>query len=181
MFSSTFIVLTEDDICLYAKYILPLSCLPTLQIVLWPNVLTSILFPVNESIWEHGKLILISFLLLYPIKRLIFKDNNNDMYNNIIAGIICIVLTYLIFTPIFLYVLKTNDNMVVTIGVYVVCIIISLIVREKLIKGFEKDDILGITFAMCLFIVFGILTYNPIKKPIFYDYKNKVYGIKNNP
>ena len=147
-----------------------------------PNILTSILFPVNESIWEHGKLILISFLLLYPINKLIFKENKNGIYSNVITAIICIILTYLIFTPIFLYVLKTNDNMVVTITIYVLCIILSLIIREKFIASpFEKDYVLGMVFAMCLLIIFGILTYNPIKKPIFYDYKNKVYGIKNNP
>lgn len=149
---------------------------------MWPNVLTSILFPVNESIWEHGKLILIAFLLLYPINKLIFKETKNGLYSNVVTGIICIVLTYLIFTPIFLYILKTNDNMVVTIGIYVICIILSLIIREKFIRSpFENAYILGLVFAICALIIFGILTYNPIKKPIFYDYKNKVYGINNNP
>ena len=145
---------------------------------MWPNVLTSILFPVNESIWEHGKLILISFVLLYPIKRFIFKDDANSFSSNIITSILCIALTYLIFTPIFLYILKMQDNMVVTIIVYFVCIVLSLIIRELLIRErLEHDFIGGVIAFIALLIIYGILSYNPIKKPIFYDYKKEIYGI----
>ena len=149
---------------------------------MWPNALTSILFPVNESIWEHGKLILMSFVLLYPIKRFIFKDDANSFSADIITALICIALTYLIFTPIFLYILKTQDNMVVTIVIYLVCIVLSLIIREKYVaKRLNHDCVIGITFLIALIIIFGILTYNPAKKPIFYDYKKEVYGIDIRP
>lgn len=144
----------------------------------FPNVLSSIFFPVNESIWEHGKLILTSFCLLFPIDRLIFKSNDNSISSNCLTAIICILLTYLVFTPIYLYILKTKDNMVLTISIYVVCIILSMIIREKFIKNkLEHEHYMGIILFVTLYIIFGILTYNPIKKPIFYDYKNEVYGI----
>ena len=149
---------------------------------MWPNVLTSVIAPVNESIWEHGKLTLLSFILLYPIDRLFFKHDRKSFSSTIITALICICLTYLIFTPVFLYILKTNDNMVVTISIYVICVLISLIINEKyILKHFIDNYSIGIVLSLGLLIVFGILTYNPFKKPIFYDYKNQVYGIDINP
>lgn len=147
----------------------------------FPNVLTSIFFPVNESIWEHGKLILTSFVLLYPIDRLIFKSNDNSISSNAITAIICIVLTYLIFTPVYLYILKTNDNMVLTISIYIICIVLSMIIRERYKNFFTNEQYMGCILFVTLYIIFGILTYNPIRKPIFYDYKNETYGINIRP
>lgn len=145
---------------------------------MWPNFLTSVLFPVNESIWEHGKLILSSFLLLYPIDRIIFKEEGPCFSTNIITSVICIMLTYLIFTPIFFYILKTNDNIVVTLIIYFLCIVLSLIVREKIIRNRCKDPLVGTIVLITLLFIYTIVTFNPIRKPIFYDYKNKIYGIR---
>ena len=148
----------------------------------WPNLFTALFFPVNESIWEHGKLILYSFLVLYPIDKLLYKDNLPSFSSNVVASIICIILTYAIFTPIFIYILKTNDNIIITLSIYMLCIILSLIIREKYINHIFKNDYhVGLIIFITASSIFGILTYNPRKNPLFYDYKDGIYGVNNNP
>ena len=48
---------------------------------IFPNIFTSIFFPVNESIWEHMK-ILFTSSLLYGIIDYIILKKNNIKYNN---------------------------------------------------------------------------------------------------
>ena len=147
-----------------------------------PNFLTSILFPVNESIWEHGKLIVLSFLILTVIDKYITKKNYNSANDNFLAAIICIILTYLIFTPIYLYVLKTEDNIAITLAIYTISIIISLIIREKYIKklnGVNKN--IGTIGFLALILLYGILTYYPLQLPLFYDYNKQLYGLNIRP
>ena len=146
-----------------------------------PSFITSIFFPVNESIWEHGKMTLSSFFVLTIIEKFLLKDETNTIYINFLASIICIVLTYILFTPIFLYILKTNDNLVITIIVYIICIITSIFIKEKYLKN-EKNpykERLSILGIMLIYIIYTFFTYNPLKKPIFYDYNENIYGIKS--
>ena len=146
----------------------------------FPCTLTSIFFPVNKSIWEHGKMIIMAFIFYILIEKFIFKENTNIIFSNLLACDTCIVLDFVIFTPIFLYIMKTKDNMIVTIGIYLLCIIISLIIKEKIYKK-EKDDkkeIIAIICFVFMIIFFAVLSYHPIKLPIFYDYNKNIYGIK---
>lgn len=144
-----------------------------------PNTIIGLLFPVNESIWEHGKMIIMSFISWLLIEKYLFRDETNIIVSNFLSCVICITLDFLIFTPIYLYVLNTNDNMVVTLGVYLFSIIVSLAVRELFIRD-EKDirkEMLSIVGFLVFIIFFAVLTYYPLELPIFYDYNKKIYGI----
>ncbi len=136
------------------------------------------IFPVNESIWEHGKMIMLSYLVLTLIDKLIYKESN--IFSNFISFIICMILDFVIFTPIFLYILKTHENMFITLLIYFICIIISLIIKEKYLKRFEskKNNYYSLFGYILITIVFLVLTYYPIELPIFYDYNKHIYGIK---
>jgi len=144
-----------------------------------PLFITSLIFPVNESIWEHGKMTLLSFIVWTLIEKYIFKDDTNVIYSNLITSIICIILTDIVFGLIFFYVLKTKDNLPVTIIIYTICIIISLFLKEKFIRK-EKNinrEYAAIIGYIMLILIFAFLTYYPIKLPIFYDFNKKIYGI----
>lgn len=145
----------------------------------FPHMITSLLFPVNESIWEHGKMILSAFVGWILIEKHIFKDRTNVVVSNLIAALICIILNLLIFTPIFLYILKTEDNLPLTIMIYAICIIISLYIREKYLR--KENDIVhelwGILIFVIIFCALGTLSYYPLRYPIFYDYNKELYGI----
>jgi len=136
------------------------------------------IFPVNESIWEHGKMIMLSFLFLTLFDKIYYKENN--LFSNFISFLICIILDFIIFTIIFLYILKTKDNLFLTLLVYGICIIISLFIKEKYLKKYcsKKYNLYSIFCYVLITILFLVLTYYPLKQPLFYDYEKNLYGIE---
>ena len=146
----------------------------------FPNFFTSLFFPVNESIGEHNKIIVGSFLFWAIIEKIYYKKKKNVIFAESISSLVCMILVMLIFTPVYLYILKTNDNMIVTFGIFILAIIISQIVSYKLLQKeyYSKLEELGIILFVIFFLINIIFTYYPPKVALFYDYTNKLYGLK---
>ena len=146
----------------------------------FPTFFTSLFFPVNESIWEHNKIIVMSFLVLAVFEKLHYKKGKNVIFTECISSLVCMILVMLIFTPIYLYILKTNDNMIVTFAIFLLSISISQIVSYKLLqKEYNpKLEELGVILFVIFFLINIIFTYYPLHVAIFYDYTNKIYGLK---
>lgn len=147
---------------------------------LLPSKLTSIFFPVNESIWEHNKIIILAFFIWSLLEKLYYKDRKNTIWAGFVSGVLCAILVMIIFSPIYFFILNTNDNMIVVFIIYIISIIISEVVNYKLLKKEQNKNLerLALLGFLCIFILNGILTYYPLKIPIFYDYSNNLYGIK---
>ena len=43
---------------------------------IFPNFFTSLIFPVNESIWEHNKIIIASFLVMGILEKLYYDPQD---------------------------------------------------------------------------------------------------------
>ena len=108
------------------------------------------------------------------------KKRKNVIFAECISSLVCMILVMLIFTPVYLYILKTNDNMIVTFGIFILAIIISQIVSYKLLQKeyYSKLEELGIILFVIFFLINIIFTYYPPKVALFYDYTNKIYGLK---
>ena len=83
----------------------------------FPNTIFSILFPVNESIWEHMKLIVTPALIFSIFEYIIYKRKkiifNNFFLSYSISMILGIILYLLIYLPIdYIF----GHNMVVAIS-----------------------------------------------------------------
>ncbi len=146
---------------------------------IFPNFFTSIFFPVNESIWEHNKIIVLSFLVLAIFEKLILKSGKSTFFINLISSIICILLLDLTFTPIYLYILNAQENFPLVIILYTFSIITSIIISNKFMLENNKkvEACSGLAFIL-IFIILGILTYYPPKLALFYDYSTSHYGIE---
>lgn len=146
----------------------------------FPNFFTSLFFPVNESIWEHNKIIVGSFLIWAIIEKIYYKKRKNVIFAESISAIVCALLVMIIFTPIYLYILKTNDNMIITFGIFILAIIISQIISYYLLQreyNLKLEEIGSILFI--IFILINIIfTYYPPNVALFYDFTNKIYGLK---
>lgn len=146
-----------------------------------PNFITSLFFPVNESIWEHNKLILLSYFLWMIIQFFLYNDSKkNIITSSFVGALLCIFILNLSFTPVYLYVMNANDNFVVTMIFYIVSIILSLIINTKILKKafnnrWKKISLIGFGIS---FIVLAILTYNPLFYDIFYDFSKGIYGLE---
>lgn len=146
----------------------------------FPNFFTSLFFPVNESIWEHNKIIVGSFLILAIIEKIYYKKRKNVIFAEAISALVCMTLVMLIFTPVYLYILKTNDNMIVTFAIFIIAITISQIVSYHLLQKeyHPRLEELGVILFVIFFLINIIFTYYPPKLAIFYDYTNQIYGLK---
>lgn len=146
----------------------------------FPNFFTSLFFPVNESIWEHNKIIVGSFLILAIIEKIYYKKRKNVIFAEVISALVCMTLVMLIFTPVYLYILKTNDNMIVTFAIFIIAITISQIVSYHLLQKeyYPRLEELGVILFVIFFLINIIFTYYPPKLAIFYDYTNQIYGLK---
>lgn len=157
-----------------------LFCFPLHFLYNWsPNSLFSIFVPVNESIWEHMKLIYTSFLLYGIIDYILLKKNlkfHNFLFQLWIIPIIGIILYLLIFIPIYSHI---GENMVISIGLLFLIIVIEHIISYFLLqsKPIKYQTVIGIVGIIFIYIIFGYLTYKPIENYLFFDTENEKYGI----
>ena len=145
----------------------------------FPNFLTSIFFPVNESIWEHMKIIfgvivfgsLISLILMNK-----FHIKHNNFYVEIITKAVLGVLFYLIiFIPLYKWL---GENMFISISLMLITYIFVEIIGYKILKLNEMNiNILPIILIFLCYILFFLLTYYPPHNFIFFDEIKLIYGI----
>lgn len=146
-----------------------------------PNPIFSVLFPVNESIWEHMKLLYSGLLSWGLIEYFIIKKRNIKVTNywtglflTMISSIIVYLIIYLPLYNLF------GETKIISIGLLIIVIILSQIFNYFLITKSKENTMLNkISIALILlgYVVFGVLTYNPPKNYIFYDTQDNKYGI----
>ena len=147
-----------------------------------PCGLTAIFFPVNESIWEHQKLIF-SSVIFYGIIDYILLQKFNIKYNNFFASLFVSAVTIIpIFLMIYLpFYYKIGPKMFLNIGVMLISIIISQVISYYILKSkdFNKLNFVSLILIIVSYIVFAYFTYNPIKNKLFFDTEKEKYGINN--
>ena len=148
----------------------------------FPSTLTLIFFPVNESIWEHMKLLFSAVCFYGIIDYIILKKFNikfNNCFTSLFVSALSIIPIYLaIFLPIYY---KIGENMVITISLMLIAIIISQVISYKILKTKDLDriNVVSLILIIISYIVFAYLTYNPIKNELFFDTQKEKYGLNN--
>lgn len=135
----------------------------------FPNFLTSVFFPTNESIWEHMKLLFGSLIISGIIEKIILiklkEDTTNICFSNFISAISSIPIFLIIFLPIYNTI---GENFKITILIMLITIIISKYISYKISNKkdlhFENKTII---LVIITYILFEILTYYPIDNYIF--------------
>ena len=148
---------------------------------IFPNTLFSIFFPVNESIFEHQKMIFSSFIFYGIIDYFVLKKNNISKHNlllsTIISAFVCIGVFLLIWLPIYY---KIGENMILTIIILLIAISLSQIISYYILK-WKKEisyvSYISISVIIATYIVLTYLTYNPPKLEFFFDPLKEKYGI----
>ncbi len=148
---------------------------------LFPNPIISIFIPVNESIWEHMK-ILFTVQILYSIidYKLIKHYNikiNNFKFNIFFTSFISIPIYLLLYLPLY-FIFK--ENMFISISLILIVFAITQYISYKILtsKNNSKLNFISIPLIILCYIIFTILTYYPPHNFLFYDTANKLYGIK---
>jgi hypothetical protein len=113
-----------------------------------PSPITAIFFPVNESIWEHMKIIYTSYLIYSMIDYFwLKKDNkfNNFLLQLFLVPLIGIILYLIIYIPLYN---MFKENMVISI-----LLLFLIIVAEQLISYYILNKKISITKLQSLHIV----------------------------
>lgn len=148
----------------------------------FPNTLFSIFFSVNESIWEHMKMIFTSILLFSIIEYFILKKfnikYNNYLFSKTVEAIISIPIYLLMFLP-FYY--RFGEKMIVIfIMMFITYSIVEYIGYKIMnLNNIKYGNIISIILIIVSYIIFGYLTYHPIKNHLFLDTHNEKYGIND--
>ena len=144
-----------------------------------PSVITTI-FPVNESLFEHMKLIfispIISSVIVYWFFRKKDKIINNYLFGLIVSIIFNIIIFYLVYLPVYY---SVGQSMFMTLSIYFITIVMSNYLYYLIIE-MKNNHKLNIISFFVIVVIGGILTYftyNPIKIDFFRDPITKVYGI----
>ena len=147
-----------------------------------PNSLTAIFFPVNESIWEHQKLMFTSVIMWGIVEYIIlqkFKIKYNNFFTSLFVSALTIIPVFLTIYLPFYY--KIGPKMFLNIGVMGLTIIISQVISYFILKAkdFKNLNIISFILIIICYIILAYLTYNPIKCELFFDIKDEKYGINN--
>jgi len=148
---------------------------------IFPNFITSIISPVNESIWEHMKLIVTSNLIFSIIEYIIYKKKNIKYHNLLlsyaissITGIILYLIIYIPLDKIF------GHNLIIALILLLITFIIISIINYYIMnyEEIKYSNTIGLILIISIYIIFGYLTYNPPHINLFYDKSTNHYGIK---
>ena len=147
---------------------------------LLPNIIFSFIFPVNESIWEHMKIIFTS-TLLYGIIDYILLKKYNIKYNNFpfqlyFTALSAIPIYLVIYLPLYKLL---GENMFISILLLLLVYILQQIISYNILK--EKNikllNTLIVPIILLSYLGFIYLTYNPIHNYLFYDKQKEKYSI----
>ena len=145
-----------------------------------PNTLTSILIPVNESIFEHMKIIFTSTLLYGLIDYTLLKLNNikfnNFIFQLFFTSFISIPIFLIIYLPIRFII---GEYLILTLLLLFITYLISSIISYNILKSISIPilNIISIPLIILIYLIFSYFTYNPPKNFFFLDTLTNSYGI----
>ncbi len=147
----------------------------------FPNPIFSILFPVNESIWEHMKLLYTGILSWGLIEIILLKKNkinyNNYPYQLFLTSFTSIIVYLILYLPIYNLI---GEKLIISISLLFIVILLEQILSYYLLKQKKETDILdkiSIILIILFYMILLNLTYDPPKNYIFYDPVENKYGI----
>lgn len=131
--------------------------------------------PINESIWEHLKLMFFPFLIWWIIIYMIKKSKHEIQLNTwIISAAISLFVAPL--SVVFLYYSYTGalgiESVLIDILLVFICYFVALCLASHLLNHSSPDKwkvIIAITVIVILFISFVTFTIKPPELRIFYD------------
>ena len=146
----------------------------------FPSFITTI-FPVNESLYEHLKMIFITPVIISTVLYFIFvwkkRPIDNYLGGLFISTIFNIIFFYLVYIPIYHWI---GENMIITLIIYFISIAVSQFINYLIIRRPYNRTLNIVSLILLITTLIGLLyfTYNPIEIEFFLDRNNNYYGIR---
>ena len=137
---------------------------------------------VNESVWEHLKLVFYPMLIAAIVEYFFVKDVSNNYVEAKTIGIftaICfIIVSFFTYSGIIV-----TSIIVIDILIFIISIILGEYVAYRLMKRENESTVttecLSIIILVFLLLCFIIFTYLPPEVNLFRDVTTGIYGIGN--
>lgn len=141
------------------------------------NPFVALFSAVNESTWEHLKLLFVPYLSysFFELKIL------HDKYSNLITAKCIGMLAGMILIPLLFYIYKyfmARDYLILDIMIFIISVIVAYMV-DYYIMVLKFPSYNKMCFILCFLIllIFGWFTINPPEYSLFFDPVKKSYGI----
>jgi Family of unknown function (DUF6512) len=143
------------------------------------SYLIGMIAPVNESIWEHLKLLFWPILLYSLVEYfLINKEYTNYLYGKVVGlllGMAFIIVAFFTYTGI------VGDNFIfIDILIYLLSVVVAQFVGYKWTistKDYGMNRQFSILVILGLVLLFILFTFRPPHIPLFEDPSTGQYGI----
>lgn len=136
---------------------------------------------VNESVWEHGKMILLPVICWWSIYYAVNRNKYSININKWFTGLLIALVASLIISPVIFY-FYTQAFGIQFLVIDIFILLLSFLVGQCLGLHFYRhakgiNAYISITIIVLIFISFVVFTFNPPHLPIFFDSSAGKYGI----
>ena len=135
--------------------------------------------PVNESIWEHLKLLYLTYCLYSIYEAVKLSNRKFNVYFSKAIGITAGMITTLSIYYVVLGVTGKQISVVniasFFIGVAIAFIVSYLLLTKSIGRGILNG--IGAVYLIILGILFMYFTYHPITIPLFLDPQTNTYSV----
>ena len=134
---------------------------------------------VNESVWEHLKIGFWPAFIWAIIEFFVLSKRTKNFF--IAKGISFTLIGLLITGLFYAYTILTGlESLAIDISIFFVAIAVAQIIsyRIMIIKRYHRVlNVIGVILILVNLIAFSLLSYFPLKYPIFLDPVSGGYGI----
>ncbi len=145
------------------------------------NFVAGLIMPVNESVWEHLKIVFFPFVLVGIVAFIKMKPYKSNFWTGLLAG--SIVGMLITFFGFYLYTSIIGDSLIGDIALYIMAIIVAMYISWWFVINTKKIEWLEVLSTIGLLIITGVLIYLTIKAPAlkpFIEESSGSYGIYRN-
>ena len=135
---------------------------------------------VNESVWEHLKLLFFPLLLTTIIGYFYIEKNVPNFLCSKTLGIITAMLFIVIFFYTYTGIIRKSILLIDIASFFVAVILGEYLAYKLMISNFECNNIIAIIILSAILIGFIVFTYFTPKIEIFRDPVTNQYGITQN-
>lgn len=140
------------------------------------NIVVGIIGAINESTWEHLKILFIPMLITTIVGYYYFKDTPNYLCNKT-KGILLALSFIVIFFYTYSGIIGTDFAFINILSFIVAIIVGEVYTYKKIQSNYKCSDYLSMKILTILTLCFIVFTFTPPHIGLFKDPINQTYGI----
>lgn len=134
------------------------------------NTIIGYFFPINESTWEHLKLLFFPTVIFSVLEYIFVKKEIKNYVPSVIISVISGMISIIVLFYTYKGILGFNVDFI-NILIFYIAIIIMLVVKNKIIENekfsSQNASLIFLTIGFIIALLFVFFTYNPPSLGLF--------------